>query len=223
MTQLLLDNAVPIEQSNCIRSHLSQIKGGKYLQHIAPATSLSVILSDVRYDNLQIIASGLTEPTHCDRARAAQILREYNIWQRTPARIRQLLSAGHAHADSGSPPHARPRPHAINRNFVIGNTYRALTAAADSAAELGYTPTIVTDCLFGEAAAAAAHIAAVCAFHLRLPTATRPQTLHPVRRRNHRHHPRHRHRRAQPGVSRRVPQNRHRGQRTARQHPTASR
>ena len=193
MMRLLLSNAVPIEKCNCIRSHISHIKGGKYLQHIFPALSLSFILSDVRYDNTRAIASGLTDPHRYSATNAIGILNEYHLWTRTPAPIRTLLqqtqhaeqqndtqSASTTHAmphtqsarHTAQPPHA---PHASNQNIIIGNTYRALQAAHKSASARGYTPIILTDCLAGEACHAAQFIASVCAFHLRHPAAHTPK------------------------------------------------
>ena len=134
MMRLLLSNAVPIEKCNCIRSHISHIKGGKYLQHIFPALSVSFILSDVRYDNTRAIASGLTDPHRYSATNAIGILNEYHLWTRTPAPIRKLLQqTQHAEQQSDAKPAQPPHAQSAHTTPQSAHTQSAHTPHAHTA------------------------------------------------------------------------------------------
>ena len=78
-TRLLLECGAPIQEINCIRKHISGIKGGRLASLLHPATCINLILSDVIGDRLDSIASGMTVPDGTTFEQAAEILDKYNI------------------------------------------------------------------------------------------------------------------------------------------------
>jgi glycerate 2-kinase len=131
-----------IQQLNAVRKHLSQIKGGGLAQHcFASATSgrrlISLIISDVIGDSLDVIASGPTAADPTTFAEALGVLDKLGIRQQAPRRVVHYLEAGargeHAETLKTAP---RPEPELLHR--VIANNAMALQAAAQEAIRLGY-------------------------------------------------------------------------------------
>ena len=89
LIRLFSEQKVPV---NCVRKHLSQLKGGDLTRLAAPADLHTLILSDVIGDDVSAIASGLTvaDPTTFDRAIA--VLKP--VWQQVPEIVRQHIEAG---------------------------------------------------------------------------------------------------------------------------------
>ncbi len=149
-TQVLLESGATINEMNCIRKHLSAIKGGQLIRLIQPAQSANFILSDVVGDRLDAIASGLTvgDPTTFGEAMA--ILEKYGIQAKVPAPVRKVLEAGAL----GRIPET-PKPgdtiFATTQNILVGTNAAALQAAAAEARRNGYQTTILTSELVGEA------------------------------------------------------------------------
>ncbi len=153
-TEELLKCGAAIEEINCIRKHLSGIKGGRLTERIYPADSLNLILSDVVGDDLSSIASGITGPDPTTYADALEILAGYGIESKVPDRARELLEAG---AAGKLPETPKPGDPVFSRvkNILIGTNALALAAAEKRARELGYTTVLLTSRLTGEAREAA--------------------------------------------------------------------
>jgi glycerate 2-kinase len=153
-TEELLRCGAAIEEINCIRKHLSGIKGGRLAEKIYPADSLNLILSDVVGDDLSSIASGITSPDPTTYADALGILAGYGIESKVPKRIRELLETGAAGRVPETP---KPGDKIFDRtrNILIGTNALALRAAEQRARELGYTTAVLTSRLTGEAREAA--------------------------------------------------------------------
>jgi hydroxypyruvate reductase len=145
---------------NCIRKHLLLLAGVKLAQRIAPATSVSLILSDVVGDDLQTIASGPTCPDSTTYAQALSIVEYYGIGGMLPKPVMDILRDGHA----GKLPET-PKPGAaefsFTSNILVGTNLLALKSAADEARRLGYHPLILTSHIAGEAREVARVLAAV--------------------------------------------------------------
>ena len=93
-TQLLMACGATIHEMNTVRKHLSRVKGGG-LAHLAhPATLVSLILSDVVGDVLDVIASGPTVPDSSTFRQAEQVLKGYEIWDRVPESVREHMQKG---------------------------------------------------------------------------------------------------------------------------------
>lgn len=149
-TRLLLAAGATIGEMNCVRKHLSALKGGRLAELMYPAHSLNLILSDVVGDRLDVIASGITAPDPTTFADAAATLRRYGLWEAAPAAVRGVLEAGLAGALADTPGAAHPA-FARTRNVLLGSGRAAVAAAADAARGAGYDTLVLTTQLTGEA------------------------------------------------------------------------
>jgi hydroxypyruvate reductase len=150
VTRELLACGANIHEINCLRKHLSAIKGGRLARAIAPARCVSLILSDVVGDDLDAIASGLTVPDPTTWADAWSVVERYGLAGRIPAAAEALLRAGLEGAVPDTPKAADPA-FAATRTVLIGTNFQALLAARAKAEELGYASLLLTSRLTGEA------------------------------------------------------------------------
>jgi hydroxypyruvate reductase len=159
-TRNLLACGATIHEINTIRKHLSRAKGGLLARAAHPAATLSLILSDVVGDDLDVIASGPTVPDRSVFQNAIDILQRYEIWDRTPASVRERLSQG---AGGSIPETPKPGDPAFQggAQVLVGSCLRALDAAAQTAAGLGYQPLILSSKIEGEAREVAKAFAAM--------------------------------------------------------------
>ncbi|WP_312364545.1 glycerate kinase [Ensifer sp.] len=141
INRALLVNGVPIGEMNCVRRHLSAIKGGRLAEACGPARIVTLVLSDVPGDDPAVVASGPTIPDASTSADALAILERYGI--DVPPAVRAALSA----------PSARPTaaPNVANRVVVVATAQHALEAAAAKARDLGLAPLILSNRIEGEA------------------------------------------------------------------------
>ena len=150
VTELLVASGADIGEINTVRKHLSKTKGGRLGRFFAPATVISLVLSDVIGDDLSVIASGPTYPDPSTFADALAVLRRHRLADRVPAPVVTLLRDG-ASGLIGETPKALENCH----NFIIGNNSLALAAMAERATGLGRKPVIVTAAQRGDTTAAA--------------------------------------------------------------------
>ncbi|HET9147816.1 MAG TPA: glycerate kinase [Acetobacteraceae bacterium] len=144
VNQALLLSGAGITEMNCVRKHLSAIKGGRLAVMAAPAPLISLIISDVPGDDPSVIASGPTCGDRTTRQDALDILRKYNI--SVPERVARWLDD----PESETPKPGDPRlAHA--RNIVIATPRQSLAAAAALAREAGLRPLVLGDAIEGEA------------------------------------------------------------------------
>ncbi len=153
-TQLLLACGATIAEINTLRKHISKLKGGHLAARVRPATLLTLILSDVIGDNLDVIASGPTVPDPTTFADALRILERYGLTGRFPRRIVAHLQAGVA-GRAAETPKGRSAVFRSVTNEIIGTNRMAVDAAAAAARRLGYRPLVLTTRLCGEAREAA--------------------------------------------------------------------
>jgi len=153
-TRLLLGCGAPIQEMNCVRKHLSAVKGGRLAEAFAPATLLTLVLSDVVGDELDAIASGPTVPDPTTWAEALAIVRRRGIEGKLPSSVADALSQGAAGLLPETP---KPGDAAFERTaaFVLGSNALSLAAAGHKARELGYEALELTSRLTGEAREAA--------------------------------------------------------------------
>jgi len=144
VNRALLKSGATISEMNCVRRHLSAIKGGRLAAACHPAQVVTLVMSDVPGDDPIDIASGPTvaDPTTC--ADALDVLRRYGI--DLPPNVRRILDSGEGESvKSGDPRLARADVR------MIATPQRALEAAATVAENAGVTPAILGDAIEGEA------------------------------------------------------------------------
>ncbi len=148
--RLLLLSGARIQEINAVRKHLSQLKGGQLAKRASPARVVSIILSDVPGDPVDMIASGPTVPDPTTFADAVEILKRYKLWGKVPATVRGRLAAGADDAVSETPKSDNPT---LNRaSYVIaGSGTIAAEAAQREGNRLGYNTLLLTTTLEGEA------------------------------------------------------------------------
>jgi glycerate 2-kinase len=163
VTTSLLRVRASINEINAVRKHLSAIKGGRLLRHCNGARVLSLILSDVRGNDLATIGSGPTAADHTTFEEARGVLIRHSLWGRTPERVREYLEAGAAGEHEETLKVGDPIMERVT-NIIVGDNARALAAAGAEASSMGYQVDRWRE-LFGEAAdlgrALAAHLSAV--------------------------------------------------------------
>ncbi len=144
VNKALLKSGATISEINCVRKHLSAIKGGRLALACAPARVVTLLISDVPGDDPGVIASGptLPDPTTCEQALA--ILAKYAI--AIPDNVRQHLASG-----AGETPKPVDARFARNEHHVIATAQQALEAAAQVARSAGITPYVLSDEIEGEA------------------------------------------------------------------------
>lgn len=144
VTRALLRSGATIGEINCVRKHLSAIKGGRLAAAAAPAAVVTLAISDVPGDDPAVIASGPTVPDPTSFADARAILARYAITP--PASAAAHLAAGREETPKpGDPRLAR------SRFVLIATPEDALLAAADAARAAGAAPLLLGDAIEGEA------------------------------------------------------------------------
>jgi glycerate 2-kinase len=148
-TQHLLACGANIHEFNCVRKHLSRIKGGQLARLAAPAAVEALLLSDVVGDDLDVIGSGPTAPDASTFADALAILQKYALLERVPHSVRERIERGVA----GELPETPKPGDALFRgvrNVLVGNSRLALDAAARRARELGFRTLVLASEIQGE-------------------------------------------------------------------------
>ena len=145
INRALLRSGAGIHDMNCVRKHLSAIKGGRLAAAAAPAPVVTLVISDVPGDDPSVIASGPTVPDSTTLADASAILARFGI--DVPATIRSRLA---------DPAAETPKPGDAaflhTATHVIATPQASLEAAAAVARAAGVTPLILGDAIEGEAA-----------------------------------------------------------------------
>ncbi len=154
-TRLLLASGASIRELNVVRKHLSQIKGGRLAEALGEAAGVvTMILSDVVGNDLEVIASGPTVADHSTFGRALAILDDYGI--AVPEPVREHLEKGAAGRFPETPTTAHPRQTIV----VVGDAAAAAVGAAEQATLLGWSARVVDATVEGEAVDVAGRVVA---------------------------------------------------------------
>ncbi len=148
-TGLLLRAGADIGEINAVRKHLSTLKGGRFAALAYPATVVSLLLSDVVGDVLDIIGSGLTVPDRSTFIDALTVLRRYSIEKRVSASVLRHLQLGAEGAIPETPKQSNTLFQNVH-NVVVGSNGIALRSAAQDAKRLGYRPLILSSTIQGD-------------------------------------------------------------------------
>jgi len=148
-TRLLLESGATIHEINTVRKHLSRMKGGGLAKLVHPATLITLILSDVIGNNLDVIASGPTVGDSSSFEDCLTVLQRYDLIDRIPESVRDHIQQGAAGRREETP---QPDDAIFKqtRNIIIGSNIQALEAAGQKAAELGYATCILSSFVEGE-------------------------------------------------------------------------
>ncbi|NEX61965.1 glycerate kinase type-2 family protein [Noviherbaspirillum galbum] len=144
INKALLLSGATIQEMNCVRSHLSQVKGGRLAMAAFPAKVVTLVVSDVPGDDPGVVASGPTIPNASAPADALAILDKYAI--PVSDACRKILQSGSNQAPASI--HAQLGQ---NTTKVIATAQQALDAATRAARNHGYTPLVLGNSIEGEA------------------------------------------------------------------------
>jgi glycerate 2-kinase len=144
VNKALLASGASIDEMNCVRKHLSAIKGGRLAAAAHPAKVVSLLISDVPGDDPSVIGSGPTVPDKTTFADALSIVRKYKIAE---------PKAAIDHLEAGADESIKPGDKRLAGNVLemIATPQLSLEAAAAVARKAGYTPLILGDAIEGEA------------------------------------------------------------------------
>lgn len=137
VTALLLQAGADIVELNTVRKHLSLVKGGRLAETAYPARVISLILSDVIGDPLDVIASGPTAPDETTFEDAMAILEKYRLLEAVPASVRILIMDGQRGLVAETLKKESPVWRAVE-NRIVGSNAKATAAAVLQAQEEGY-------------------------------------------------------------------------------------
>ena len=142
VTNVLLKSGATIQEFNCIRKHLSKIKGGKLVENMK-CQGVSLVMSDVEGDDLSSIASGTTYMDTTTYVDALEIIDKYKIRWKMPSEVLKLLE-DRANIEK-SVKHTKKTK---IENYVIANNNDCLKDMQETAKKIGYTVCIMQ--IFGD-------------------------------------------------------------------------
>lgn len=160
LTGALLAAGADIHAVNTVRKHISAVKGGQLARHVAPARLVSLVLSDVVGDDLDVIASGPTVPDRSSFAAAREVLERFELWEGAPASVREQVARGLSGEVPENPAPGDP-VFERSRTLVVASSRRALEACRAEAEARGWETLVLTSRLQGEAREVARVLAAL--------------------------------------------------------------
>jgi hydroxypyruvate reductase len=131
VTDLLLKSGATIQEFNCVRKHLSKIKGGKLVENMK-CQGIGLIMSDVEGDDLSSIASGTTYMDDTTYADAINIIEKYRLKLKIPIEVLQILGNGLHNQKVETPKIAKIE------NYIIANNNNCLESMEQTAKSKGY-------------------------------------------------------------------------------------
>jgi hydroxypyruvate reductase len=159
-TDLLLRSGAPIQDVNCVRKHLSAVKGGRLAVIASPATVVGLALSDVLGDPLHAIASGPLSPDPTTLRDAVSVVRRYRLPPDLLGRVLSFLTNAEDDPSRETPKLGDPVFERVHLT-VVGSNALAAAAAAEQAEALGYETMVLTTYLEGEAREAGRFLASI--------------------------------------------------------------
>jgi glycerate 2-kinase len=167
LNDILLKCGANINEMNCIRKHLSRVKGGQLSKAAYPARVISLVLSDVIGDPLDVIASGPTAADPSTYSEAISLVKKYKIENDLPEKIVLFLKEGFEKKHAETLKETDP-VFLVTTNKIIGNNRSALQAARVKAEDLGFETQILTDKIAGD-------VSEVASFVLKTITSTKQE------------------------------------------------
>ncbi len=158
VTDLLLKAGADVFELNAVRKHLSAVKGGRLAEAAYPAIIISLILSDVIGDRLDVIASGPTSPDKTTYRDTLNVMQKYKLESRIPSSVAEIINKGLQGVIPETPKDDNPLFQRVN-NIIIGSNKIAAYAAKEAAESAGYKTTVLSTELSGEASLVAMDLA----------------------------------------------------------------
>ncbi|MHB8881651.1 MAG: glycerate kinase type-2 family protein [Thermodesulfovibrionales bacterium] len=150
VSELLLKAGADISELNTVRKHISAVKGGRLAEIAFPARMISLILSDVIGDSLDVIASGPTAPDKTTFRDALRVFEKYRLFDRIPESIRRVIYDGINERIPDTPKEGNLM-FSLVENIIIGSNRIALNTAKQKAEDIGFEAEILSSELQGEA------------------------------------------------------------------------
>jgi len=157
-TRLLLNAGASINELNAVRKHLSLVKGGRLAQEVYPAQVVTLIVSDVIGDPLDVVASGPTAPDNSTFAEAWAVIAKYGLQEKLPAHVTEHLQRGIA-GQVAETVKKNDLCWDNTRNVIVASIRQAMAAAQEKSVQLGFATKIISETLQGEARDAAHFLA----------------------------------------------------------------
>ncbi len=148
LNEALLRSGATIGEMNCVRKHLSAIKGGRLAAAAAPARVVSLLISDVPGDDPAVIGSGPTVADPTTTAEALAVIEKYGI--EVPEHVTAYLQSAEAETPKPGDP-----AFDNTETIIVARPRGSLEAAAGAAEQAGLTPSVLGDAIEGEARAVA--------------------------------------------------------------------
>jgi len=149
VTKSLLECGADIHEINSIRKRISAVKGGRLAEHVYPSTLISLILSDVIGDDLDVIASGPTVPDTHTFHDCRNIIQKYKLDQRVPKSVIEYIEKGCC-GEIEDTPKSDSSVFERTQNAIVGSNILAVSAAKKKAEELGYNSLVLSTFIHGE-------------------------------------------------------------------------
>ncbi len=156
----LLVCGATIDEINTVRKHLSSLKGGQLAKAVYPSTLITLILSDVVGDPMDIIASGPTVPDESTFEDAYEIIQKYSLEEKILNSVYRFLRSGKMGKVEETPKKGN-QIFDNTQNVIVGSNKIALDAAEKKAKDLGYNTIILSSLVEGESREAAKFFAAI--------------------------------------------------------------
>lgn len=138
----LANAGADIKELNTVRKRISDLKGGQLGIKAQPAEVISLVLSDIVGDPLDLIASGPTTENEDDPAQAINIIKKFKLMDQLPESIQTVLN--------GDTNKIEEFPRKNVKNYVIGSNKISISAATEKARKFGYLPIPLSDVVTGE-------------------------------------------------------------------------
>jgi len=156
--QVLLSSGAAIQEVNTIRLRLSRVKGGQLSRLLSPAKIISLILSDVMGDPVDLISSGPTAPDSSSYQDAISVIKKYALSKKLNKPVMEYLESG-ARLEKLKTPKTEDTFFDNTRNIIIAGNKNAVQGGLDQALREGFYSSILPEELFGEASQAGADLA----------------------------------------------------------------
>jgi hydroxypyruvate reductase len=148
-TKALLSCGATIHEVNAIRKHISRVKGGGLARAVYPGTLISLMLSDVVGDDLDVIASGPTVPDDSTFEECMKIIDKYGIRELVPKKVLMHIQNGIEGKIPETPKPADPA-FARTQSVIVGSNLACVVAAERKASGLGYNTIVLSTMIEGE-------------------------------------------------------------------------